>query len=311
VGVKEIKFGVRWPDFDVPISKSTVRDFVQAAEELGFDHVTTFDHIAGVSDAALGRPSHFPEHLEFGEALTMIAHMSGVAKSLGFLTNILNVGYRQTALVAKQFATLDMLTDGRMRLGMGIGAIEVEFQLMGMSDIFHERGDRVIEQVEVLRLLWTTAPAAFEGRWHRFPAVALNPLPRQQPIPIWMGMGWDPPERVLRRIAKYADGILPPWTPGEKAYAMRDRIFGLAREAGRDPARIGIEPRINLRTGSGQGPAHAPRKTDAEIAEHIGAWKEFGADFVEFKLRQCGLKDLDEHITEMANFMKIARSVLS
>jgi probable F420-dependent oxidoreductase len=305
-----IKFGVRWPDFDVPINKATIRDFVQATEDLGFDHVTTFDHIAGIGDETLGKHSHFPEHLEFGEALTMIAHMSGVTKSLGFLTDILNMGYRQTVLVAKQFSTLDLLTDGRMRLGMGIGAVEVEFKLLGMDDIFHERGARLEEQIEVLRLLWTTAPASFEGRWHNFPAVALNPLPPQQPIPIWMGMGWDPPERVLRRIAKYADGILPPWTPGDKAYEMRDKIFALAREAGRDPATIGLEPRINLRSGSGQGPDQAPRKTDEELAEHIGAWREFGAEFVEFKLRQCGLKGLDEHITEMANFMEIARSVL-
>jgi probable F420-dependent oxidoreductase len=305
-----MKFGVRWPDFDVPINKATVRDFVQAAEDLGFDHVTTFDHVAGVSDETLGRPSHFPEHLEFGEALTMIAHMSGVTKSLGFMTDILNVGYRQTVMVAKQLATLDLLTDGRMRLGMGIGALEPEYQALGMSDIFHERGARATEQIQVLRLLWTTAPASFDGRWHKFPPIAMNPLPPQQPIPIWLGMGWNPPERVLRRIAEFADGILPPWTPGEKAYEIRDQIFALAREYGRDPASIGLEPRINLRSGSGQGAAYAPRKTDEELGQQMVAWQEFGAEYVEFKLRQCGLKNLDEHITEMANFMEISRSVL-
>jgi probable F420-dependent oxidoreductase len=308
--VSEIRFGIRWPDFDVPIETGTVRAFVHAAEDLGFDHVTTFDHIAGVSDESLGRPSHFPPHLEFGEALTMISHMAGITNSLGFLTDILNLGYRSTVLTAKQVGTIDLLTGGRMRLGVGIGGIEVEYQMLGVGDIFKERGARVIEQIEVLRLLWTKAPAAFEGKWHQFPEVALNPLPPQRPIPIWMGMGWDPPQRVMERIGRYADGVLPPFTPGDKVYEIRESIFKVAREAGRDPSAIGFEPRINLRTGTGEGPAQASRKTDEEIAAHVQGWKEFGADYVEFKTRQCGLKNLDEHIEAMASFMEIANSVL-
>jgi probable F420-dependent oxidoreductase len=308
--VSEIKFGIRWPDFDVPIDTGTVRTFIHAAEDLGFDHVTTFDHIAGVSDESLGRRSHFPPEFEFGETLTMIAHMAGITNSLGFLTDILNVAYRPTVLTAKQVGTIDLLTGGKMRLGIGIGARRVEFQLLGADDIFEERGARVVEQIEVLRLLWTQAPVAFDGKWHKFPEVALNPLPPQQPIPIWMGMGWDPPPRVLQRIGRYADGVLPPWTPGEKANEIRDKIFDAAREAGRDPSTIGFEPRINLRTGTGEGPDHAPRKTEDELAEHIQGWKDFGADYVEFKTRQCGLENLDEHIEAMARFMEIANSIL-
>jgi probable F420-dependent oxidoreductase len=307
--VREIKFGIRWPDFDVPIDTGTVRAFIQAAEDLGFDHVTTFDHIAGVSDQSLGRRSHFPPELEFGESLTMIAHMAAFSSSIGFLTAVLNVAYRPTALTAKQVATIDLLTGGRIRLGIGIGTRLVEFQVLGTGDIFRERGARVVEQIELLRLLWTQAPVAFEGRWHRFPEVGLNPLPNQRPIPIWMGMGWDPPQRVIERIGRYADGVLPPWVPGDKAYEVRERILGAAREAGRDPSAIGFEPRINLRTGAGRGPDHAPRKTDNELAEHIRAWKDFGAGYVEFKTRQCGLRNLDEHIDAMASFMEIAKSV--
>jgi probable F420-dependent oxidoreductase len=309
--VGDIKFGIRWPDFDVPIETGTIRAFTHAAEDLGFDHISTFDHIAGVSDAALGRRSSFPPELEFGESLTMIAHMAGISSSLGFLTDILNIAYRPTALTAKQVGTIDLLTGGRIRMGIGIGTREVEFQVMGAGDIFHERGARVIEQVEVLRLLWTQAPVAYEGRWHRFPEVALNPLPNQRPIPIWMGLGWDAPPRVIERIGRYADGVLPPWAPGDRAYEVREQIVQAARDAGRDPSTIGFEPRINLRTGSGRGPGQAPRKTDDELAEHIRAWLDFGAEYMEFKTRQCGLQNLDEHIEAMARFMEIARAVTS
>ncbi len=305
----EIKFGIRWPDFDVPIDTGTVRAFIHAAEDLGFDHVTTFDHIAGVSDAALGRRSHFPPYYAFGEALTMIAHMAGITNSLGFLTDILNVGYRPTALTAKQVATIDALTGGKIRLGVGIGSVPVEYELLGVGDLYKERGARVIEQIEVLRLLWTKSPVSFDGKWHKFPEVGLNPLP-QRPIPIWMGMNWDPPPQVFQRIGQLADGVLPPWVPGDKAYEVRERIYEAALEAGRDPSTIGFEPRINLRTGSGEGPDHAPRKTDDELGEYIRGWKDFGADYVEFKTRQCGLRNLDEHIAAMANFMEIAKSVL-
>jgi alkanesulfonate monooxygenase SsuD/methylene tetrahydromethanopterin reductase-like flavin-dependent oxidoreductase (luciferase family) len=166
--VGAIKFGIRWPDFDVPIEVGTVRAFIHAAEDLGFDHVTTFDHIAGVSDDSLGKSSHFPPHFEFGEAMTMIACMAGITNSLGFLTDILNVGYRPTALTAKQVGTIDHLTNGKMRLGLGIGAVPPEYDLMGVGHLYKQRGARVIEQIEVLRLLWTDPEASFDGEWHSF-----------------------------------------------------------------------------------------------------------------------------------------------
>jgi alkanesulfonate monooxygenase SsuD/methylene tetrahydromethanopterin reductase-like flavin-dependent oxidoreductase (luciferase family) len=265
-----IKFGIRWPDFDVPIEVGTVRAFIHAAEDLGFDHVTTFDHIAGVSDESLGKSSHFPPHFEFGEALTMIACMAGITNSLGFLTDILNVGYRPTALTAKQVGTIDHLTNGKMRLGLGIEAVPPEYDLMGVGHLYKQRGARVIEQIEVLRLLWTDPEASFEGEWHSFKGCGLNPLPKR-PIPIWMGMNWNPPPQVFKRIGRYADGVLPPWVPGEKAYEVRERIYEAAREAGRDPSSIGFEPRINLRTGSGEAPrTHLARPTTSSASTSGG-----------------------------------------
>ena len=152
---------------------------------------------------------------------------------------------RQTALVAKQAAEVDVLSGGRLRLGVGVGWNDVEYQALGED--FHDRGRRIEEQIALLRALWTEPVVDFEGRWHRVPDAGINPLPVQRPIPVWLGGQAEP---VLRRIGAMGDGWFPQMLPDNaRSRSMLDRLRGYAADAGRDPEQIGIEPRVEKRYG--------------------------------------------------------------
>lgn len=303
-----IQLGVRWPEYDVPIDRGTVRAFLETVEDLGYDHVTTMDHVAGISDATLGRRSHFTEEMEWGESLTMLTYMAGMSDRLGFMPAVLILPARQTALVAKQAATIHRLSEGRFRLGISIGRNHIEYQVLGAD--FATRARRIEEQIEVLRILWKGKPVQIDREWHHLPEIAIRPRPSEETIPIWMGMSFNPPPAAIRRIAKYADGILPPWPPGEKAAAIIEAIHEAAVANGRGAIDLGIEARINLRQGLGDGTEYAPKKSDEEIAAQITDWAELGATHLEFKSRSAGLNGLDEHLKEIERFKMIADSVL-
>src|SRR6266446_9384677 len=187
-----------------------LRDFVQATEDLGYAHVRLLDHVLGAD------PQFHPEMPELPythksylhEPLTFMSYLAGITKRLQLVTAILILPQRQTALVAKQAAEVDVLSGGRLRLGIGVGWNPVEFEALGEN--IHDRGKRVEEQFEVMRLLWTRELVTYEGRWHRVPDAGIRPLPVQRPIPAWMG---GESEAVLRRAARLADGWMPAGRP--------------------------------------------------------------------------------------------------
>ena len=174
----------------------------------------------------------------FHEPFVLFGFCAAVTRRIELVTGIVILPQRQTALVAKQAAEVDVLSGGRLRLGIGVGWNPVEFEALGEN--FQDRGKRVEEQLEVMRLLWTRELVTYEGRWHRVPDAGIKPLPVQQPIPVWMG---GDSEVVIRRAARLADGwiTLQSFRPGPAAQQTVDRLHGLVREAGRDPAAFGIE----------------------------------------------------------------------
>jgi probable F420-dependent oxidoreductase len=209
------------------------------------------------------------------------------------VTAILILPQRQTALVAKQAAEVDVLSGGRLRLGIGVGWNPVEYEALGED--FHNRGRRCEEQIAVLRALWTQEVVDFKGQWHQINHAGLNPMPVQRPIPIWIGAGRSarpiPPEAALRRIGRLADGWFPMFSPGEEERQAIDRMQGYAQETGRDPADIGIEGRVTV-----------AGRTPQDWLAQVKAWEELGATHLSAGTGGGALKSPQEHINALRQF---------
>jgi len=289
-----MRIGVVFPQTEIGSDAAVVKDYAQLAEELGFTHILAYDHVIGASLAS--RPGWKPPYSyldSFHEPLVLFGYLAGLTKKIEFATGIIILPQRQTVLVAKQAAALDVLSGGRVRFGIGIGWNPVEYEALGEN--FKNRGSRSEEQVEVLRRLWSNELVSFEGRWHKITDAGINPLPVQRPIPIWFG-GTD--ERALRRLAKLGDGWFPLMNPGENCRAAIEKVRAYAREAGRDPSRIGIEGRIS----HGQNSEETWRK-------ELEAWKNLGATHASFNTMKAGLGSPRAHLDAIRRFAKIAVGV--
>lgn len=177
---------------------------------------------------------------------------------------------------------------------------------------FEDRAERMEEQVEVLRQLWTKEEVSFRDNFHHLPAIGLSLAPVQQPIPIWMAATRASGLKVLRRIARLADGVIPEWSPGDEAREKLAFILEEARKAGREPIEIGAEPKIALRAGEHRaGTEQGGMKADEELAAEVAQWQEIGVTHIEFKSRSCGLATVEDHLREVSRFKEIADSVLT
>jgi probable F420-dependent oxidoreductase len=227
-----------------------------------------------------------------------MAYLAALTTRLTLATGILILPQRQAALVAKQAAQIDVLSGGRLRLGIGVGWNAVEFEALGLT--FENRGRRSAEQIAVLRALWTQEVVDFQGEFHRISHAGLNPMPIQRPIPIWFGVGSReqpvPPEAALRRVARLADGWSPNFLPDAQGEAQVARVHEYAREAGRDPAGLPLEGRIRL---AGQGPEGWTKQVEA--------WKALGATSFIAEPRGAGLRFPDGHLDVLRRFKQAVR----
>ncbi|MBI3328256.1 MAG: LLM class F420-dependent oxidoreductase [Nitrospinae bacterium] len=282
-----MQVGVVFPQTEIGSSPSAIRNYVQAAEGMGYDHLIVYDHVLG-ADARRHQGWNGPySHTDmFHEPFVLFGYLAACTQRLQLVTAVIILGQRQTALVAKQAAEVDVLTAGRLRLGIGIGWNHVEYEALGEN--FHNRGRRSEEQIAVLRSLWTQEVVDFKGRWHQISHAGLNPLPVQRPIPIWFG---GRAEAVIRRVARLADGWFPQFAPDKAGQETLARLHTYAREAGRDPASIGIEGRISL-TG---------RSPDAWM-QAAEAWQKLGATHLSVNTMNAGLRTPDEHIHAIQQF---------
>lgn len=274
-----MRVGVVFPQTEIGADPAVIRDFAQTAESLGYQHILAYDHVIGANPAS--RPGWRPPytHLDmFHEPFVLFSFLAGITRVIEFTTGVIILPQRQTVLVAKQAAALDVLSTGRLRLGVGIGWNPVEYEALGQN--FHDRGRRSEEQVELMRKLWTQELVTFEGRWHKITDAGINPLPVQRPIPIWFG-GSD--DRALRRLGRLGDGWFPLQGPDEKCREMIDRVRAHAREAGRDPKAIGIEGRVMIGQDS---ESKAPQEA---WLKQIEAWKALGATHVSLNTMKAGL----------------------
>ena len=285
-----MKIGVVFPQTEIGQDPAMIRDYAQAVEAMGYTHILAFDSVVGANpDRPGGWDSQYDYRHAFHEPFALFAFCAAVTRRIELATGVLILPQRQTTLVAKQAAEVDVLSGGRLRLGVGVGWNPVEFEALGEN--IHDRGKRIEEQLEVMRLLWTRELVTYEGRWHRVPDAGIKPLPVQRPIPVWMG---GESEAVLRRAARLAGGwiTLQTFRPGAGAQQIIDRLHGLVREAGRDPAAFGIEGRVAL--------AQLP---PAEWAKEMAAWRAMrGITHVCVNTMGLGLPGPEEHVRTLERF---------
>ena len=243
-----MELGVVLTATDIGFDWPPLREFVQAIDEAGFSYVTTNDHVVGGHPDRAGGERVHTYDVPIHEPLTLLSFIAACTPRLGVVTSVLLLPQRQTVLVAKQAAALDVLSGGRLRLGVGVGRNWMEYE--ALNEQFTNRGKRIEEQVEVLRRLWTDELVTFEGAWHHLDRVGINPLPVQRPIPIWMGSFFgNLVESVLERVGRLADGWMPQFPPDDHLAAALDRLRGYAVAAGRDPDQLGIECVMHIRGG--------------------------------------------------------------
>jgi probable F420-dependent oxidoreductase len=290
-----MRIGAVFPQTEIGSDPGAVRAYAQAVEELGYDYLLAYEHVVGAHPdrlQGLGRQPPYTYESPFHEPFVLFGFLAAVTTRLELTTGILILPQRQTVLVAKQAAEVDVLSNGRLRLGVGLGWNPVEYEALGQN--FRNRGRRVEEQVALLRLLWTHELVDFEGQYHRVHGAGINPLPVQRPIPVWMGGSAEP---ALRRAARVADGWISQLTPTPEAGPVVERVRGYVREAGRDPAAFGLEGRLHF--GS----------TSPEVwPEAVRLWRQLGGTHLAVNTMRSGLRTPDQHIEALRSFQEAVRN---
>ena len=270
-----MELGVTVPIVEFGDDLGAVREFVQAAEQLGYTHIRILDHVLGADPQYHPKVPRFPYTYQsyIHEPFTLMAFLSGITTTIKLVTGILILPQRQTALVAKQAAEVDVLSGGRLRLGIGIGWNPVEYEALGQD--FRTRGRRCEEQIAVLRQLWTQEIVNFEGRDHKISHAGIRPLPIQRPIPIWLGAGSSanpiPTERVLKRIGTLADGWFPMFPYDHAGRDVIEKVKEYARSSGRDPGAIGMEGRIRMASNGPEDWLAEAKAWEGMGATHLSA----------------------------------------
>jgi probable F420-dependent oxidoreductase len=287
-----MRIGVVFPQTEIGNDPLVIRDYAQAAEQLGYDHVLVFDHVLGAHpDRFEGRfRPPYTHETPFHEPFVLFGYLAGLTTRLELTTGIIILPQRQTALVAKQASAVDVLTGGRLRLGVGIGWNHVEYE--ALNENFRNRGRRVEEQIALLRELWTKELVDFDGKYHTVHRAGLRPMPVQRPIPVWMG---GMAEQAVQRAARIADGWFPQFQPGPQASEAIERLHGYLREAGREPGDFGIEGRISM--------FNTPPDQWGAALE---GWRGLGASHVSFNTMNAKLDSPQGHIDAMRRFKESA-----
>lgn len=283
--------GAVFPQTEIGTDPGAIRAYAQAVEEMGYRHILIYDHVLGASTAT--RPDWrgpYTSDTLFHEPFVLFGYFAACTQQIELVTGVIILPQRQTALVAKQAAEVDVLSGGRLRLGIGVGWNSVEYE--GLNEEFGNRGARSEEQIQVLRQLWTEPVVTFKGRWHQIDAAGIKPLPVQRPIPIWIGGGAD---KVLERTARIGDGWFPQMPPDNTARDAIRRLRAYAEAAGRDPGTIGVEARLSL-----------GRVPESGWREYVERWRDLGATHLSINTMDAGLGSPQEHIDALRH----ARTVI-
>ena len=286
-----MQIGVTFPQNEIGADPTVIRDYAQAAEGMGYRHLVAFDHVLGAE------PTHRPgwrgyTHQQmFHEPFVLFGYLAALTH-LEFVPAVIILPQRQTALVAKQAAEVDVLTGGKLRLGIGVGWNPVEYEALGMN--FQARGRVVEEQIEVMRLLWSQEVVSYKGQYHTITEAGLNPLPIRRSIPIWLGGSVDV---LLRRVARIGDGWFPQGKPDEHMRRLLERLISYITEAGRDPSTVGIEARVNASEGNLD-----------EWVRQTERWRALGATHISLNTIGAGFNSPGDHIDAIHRYKEAITS---
>lgn len=282
-----MQYGAFFPTRDMPSDRIAIRDWAQAAEAIGFDYIEVSDHVLGADRTALPN-FEGPYDIDdpFHETFTTLAFIAAATDRVSLSTGVLILPQRQTALVAKQAAQVDILCGGKLRLGIGVGWNPVEYDSLGEN--WRTRGRRQEEQIKLMNRYWTERTVDFNGEFDNVHHAGINPQALQQPIPVWFGGGVD---AVLKRAAKYGAGWIPLGNPGSAVEAQIEKLHGYLKEQGRDPDGFGLE--CWVRSGIGDPAAW---RAAADI------WRKLGATHTTFYTSGQGIGAVDKQIDAMRAF---------
>jgi probable F420-dependent oxidoreductase len=281
LSVETPRIGAVVPQTELPLDISQVRHWFEQVERTNFDHVLIYDHVLGADTSVRpGWSGAYAASDPFLEVLVTLSWVAGFTERLELATGVVILPQRQTALVAKQAATIDHLSGGRLRLGVGIGWNKVEYD--ALNEPFGNRGRRLEEQITVMRHLWTAPVVTYRGTWHHIDHAGVLPLPAQQPIPIWIGASADV---AIRRAARIADGFFPQGMPGENMEHMLGVLFRELERTERDRSTFGIEARITVSTGN-----------DSEWRRQALWWRDKGATHLSLNTMKGGYTEIEQHL---------------
>ena len=289
-----MQIGVTYPQLELGVDPAVIRDFAQAAEQAGFDYLLAYDHVLGADPSKHDLSGPYTHESIFHEPFVLFGYLAGLTERIELVTGIIILPQRQTALVAKQAAEVDILSGGRLTLGIGIGWNQVEYE--GLGQDFRTRGRRSEEQVRLIRRLWEEPLVTFEGEFDTIRDAGIHPRPDRR-IPIWFGGG---AESVLRRIGQYGDGWLTLGGTTDEQRADLVARFGRVREhargADRDPDAIALISRVEAALGP----------VDHQLAQ-AGAWRESGATHATFNTMSAGFTNPQQHIDAITAFAEAYR----
>jgi probable F420-dependent oxidoreductase len=279
-----LRIGAVFPQTEIGADVGAVRAYARRVEELGFAHVLAYDHVLGADPTVhQGWAGPYDVHTTFHEPFVLFGYLAGIT-SLELVTGIIILPQRQTALVAKQAAEVDLLCEGRLRLGVGLGWNAVEYEALGKD--FSDRGARSDEQVGLLRRFWTEQTVTHHGPHERVTGAGIAPLPVQRPIPIWFGAATPP---AYRRAGRLGDGWFPLVPPGPKLEEAKAIVERASIEAGRDPASLGMEGRASWGVGGVD-----------KLIDHVERWRTAGANHVSVNTMGAGLGSVDDHLEALS-----------
>ncbi len=277
-----MRIGISLPVRELAGDLGAIRAFAQAADELGYTHLRVPDLVLRAGSGALHEP------------LMLLAHVAAITEHIELVPSVIVAPSRQTVLLAKQAAALDVLSNGRLRLGIGVGGNREEYA--AMNEDFRLRGTRIEEQIELMRALWTRDTVDFSGRWDSVRGAGLAPPPVQRPIPLWIGASGVPAQRIRTRIGRLADGWFVLCSPQQFPTISAD-IDHAARAAGRDPASIGTEAGVAV---------VGPRK--AEWRSRLKGWRQVGLTHLCLRTLGGGLT-AEQHLARMREVFGAAKEL--
>jgi probable F420-dependent oxidoreductase len=280
-----MQIGVVYPQTELRGDPSAVREIGLAVERLGFDHLLAYDHVLGAVHADRERPlpGIYSEADPFHDPLVMFGYLAGITERIGFASGVMVLPQRQTALVARQAADVDLLSGGRLRLGVGTGWNYVEYEALGYE--FRGRGSRQEEQIEVLRRLFTDPVVDFTGSFHRIDRASLNPKPAR-PIPIWLGGSSDV---AFDRAARIADGFIFFGGGADDTVEAWEKMRGRLDSLGRSVADFGADWVV------------LPDGEIEAVRAKVDAWRDAGGTHVSLATMGLGLDSAEAHIDYLAS----------